>query len=205
MRNALGIVGASGHGKVVADIALASGISDIVFYDDDISKFGLIHYGFPVVGSLADASYDSCEQYVVAIGDNITRKRVQRSLVSRGCRFASLIHPFSCVSPTVEIGEGVVIMPGVVVNACARIGDGCILNTESSVDHDCVIGGFCHISPGAHLAGSVEFGDMVWAGIGASVVNGVSVVSESIIGAGAVVVADILEIGTYVGVPAKRR
>lgn len=205
MKNALGIVGASGHGKVLADIALANGINDIVFFDDDCDKAGLTHYGFPVVGPLSVVGYGSCKQYVVAVGNNLARRRVQHSLMSYGCCLTSLIHPFSCVSPSAEIGDGVVIMPGAVVNACARIGDGCILNTGSSVDHDCLLGNFCHISPGAHLAGSVAFGDLVWAGIGASVVNGVSVAPESIIGAGAVVVSDIAASGTYVGVPAKRR
>lgn len=205
MKNVLGIVGASGHGKVLADIALACGISDIVFFDDDANKAGLTHYGFPVVGPLSVVGYDTCEQYIVAIGNNVVRQRVQRSLVSRNCHLTSLIHPFSCVSPSAQIGEGVVVMPGAVINACVQIGDGCIVNTGSSVDHDCLLGKFCHISPGVHLAGSVKFGDLVWAGIGAIVINNISVAPESIIGAGSVVVDDIVVSGTYVGVPAKRQ
>lgn len=204
MKKALGIIGASGHGKVLVDIALACGINDIVFFDDDISKIGLTHYGFPVFGPLSKIGYEVCERYIVGVGDNATRCRIQRQLEACGCCLTNLVHPAACISPSAVMGNGVAIMPGAIVNACARVGDGCILNTGSTVDHDCKIGDFCHLSPGAHLAGSVEFGNLVWSGIGSSVINGIRVVSESIIGAGAVVVSDIAVSGTYVGVPAKQ-
>jgi acetyltransferase-like isoleucine patch superfamily enzyme len=96
-------------------------------------------------------------------------------------------------------------MAGVVMNADASIGEGCIINTSSSVDHDNVLADFVHVSVGAHLAGTVKVGKGAWIGAGAVVSNNISICREALVGAGAVVVCDITEPGTYIGVPAKRK
>ena len=85
------------------------------------------------------------------------------------------------------------------------IGEGCIINTACSIDHDCKLGNFVHVAVGAHLAGSVTVGERTWVGAGATISNNISICGECMIGAGAVVVKDIAENGTYVGVPAKKR
>ena len=95
-------------------------------------------------------------------------------------------------------------MAGAVINPGVRIGKGCIINTCSSMDHDCVVGDYVHIAVGSHLCGTVSVGDGTWIGAGATVSNNVSICSDCMIGAGAVVIKDIKESGTYVGVPAKR-
>ena len=95
-------------------------------------------------------------------------------------------------------------MAGVVINPGAQIGKGCIINTSSSVDHDCQIEDYVHISVGAHLSGTIEVGERTWIGAGATVSNNVNICGGCTIGAGAVVVKDITESGTYVGVPAKK-
>ena len=95
-------------------------------------------------------------------------------------------------------------MAGAVINPGAQIGIGCIINTSSSVDHDCVVEDYVHISVGAHLSGTVRVGKGTWIGAGAIVSNNINICGGCMIGAGAVVIKDIAEPGTYVGVPAKK-
>lgn len=195
--NKLIIIGASGHGKVIADIALKKGYRDIVFLDDnkEIKECA----GFPVVGMTTEAA-NLVGDKVVAIGNATIRKRILSNITT-----VSLIHPDAVISRRVKIGAGTVIMAGTVINSDAKIGNGCIINTGSSVDHDCVIEDFVHISVGAHVAGTCHIGEKAWIGAGATISNNVNICSDCIIGAGAVVIRDIKEAGTYVGIPAERK
>ncbi|MBQ7830913.1 MAG: acetyltransferase, partial [Clostridia bacterium] len=108
------------------------------------------------------------------------------------------------IGACVEVGAGTAIMAGAVINPCSKLGKGVILNTCSSVDHDCIIGNYCHIAVGVHVAGTVTLGEKVWLGVGATIKNNVNICADCMIGAGAVVVKDIMESGTYIGVPAKK-
>ena len=195
----LAIVGASGHGKVVADIAVLNGYEDILFYDDDISKKECGKY--KVVGTYDDA-VKSDREIFIAIGNADIRKRMVRGIEAD--RLPILIHPHTVISHDVKLGAGTVIMAGVVINSDASIGDGVIINTCSSVDHDCIIHDFAHISVGAHLSGTIEVGEGVWIGAGATISNNITICNNCMIGVGAVVVEDINVHGTYVGVPARR-
>lgn len=190
----LTIIGASGHGKVVADIARLNGYDEIQFLDDDESVKNCSRY--PVVGK-TDRLVDG--DLFVAIGNENIRRRL-----SEGKKLITLIHPDAVIADDVEIGAGTVVMAGAVINPGARIGRGCIINTSSSIDHDCIIEDYCHISVGAHLAGTVHVGDGTWIGAGAIVSNNISICSGCMIGAGAVVIKDIMDLGVYVGVPAKQ-
>lgn len=194
----LAIIGASGHGKVVADIARKNGYSEIVFFDDDES----IHEcgGYPVIGNSSKAGWIDAD-IIVGIGNAGIRKRIQES-VPEG-KLVTLIHPDAVIAEDVAIGAGTVVMAGAVINPGVKIGKGCIINTCSSVDHDCVVGDYVHIAVGSHLCGAISVGNGTWIGAGATVSNNVSICSDSMIGAGAVVVNDIDVCGTYVGVPAK--
>ena len=197
MNNKLIIIGASGHGKVIADIAVKNGYREIVFLDDnEIIKTCA---GYPVVGKTSDATILSGDK-IVAIGNARIRKEIQSKLSN----VVTLIHPQAIISRRVEIGIGSVIMAGAVINSDTTIGKGVIVNTCSSIDHDCCIGDFSHISVGAHLAGTVFIGNSSWIGAGATVINNVNICGECMIGAGAVVINNIKESGTYIGVPAKR-
>lgn len=196
------IIGASGHGKVVADIAKKNGYQEIAFLDDaQENKQCSI---FPVVGKTDDADKYSEAEFIVAIGNPQTRKRIQEKLKEKGLPLATLIHPSAVIGANVSIGEGTVIMAGAVVNPDAVIGTGCIINTCSSVDHDCSILDYVHIAVGSHLAGTVQVGERTWIGAGATVSNNINICSDCMIGAGAVVVKDVEEPGCYIGVPAKR-
>lgn len=192
------IIGASGHGKVAADIARLNGYQEIAFLDDgpEVRNCGQ----YPVIGTSSDVK-DIDGDVVVAIGNAKIRRRIQQSVDS--VRFVTLIHPNAVVSD-IQIGCGTVVMAGAVINPGAVIGEGCIVNTSSSVDHDCRIGNYVHIAVGAHIAGNVEIGDETWIGAGAAVSNNVTICGGCTVGAGAVVIRDITEPGTYVGVPVRR-
>ena len=196
--NRLIIIGASGHGKVVADIAELNGYTDIVFLDDDERAKECA--GWPVVGKTSEAP---AGEVFVAVGDAETRRRLTEEYRER--KHPVLIHPAAVVASDVRIGEGSVVMAGAVINAGARIGRGAIVNTSSSIDHDCILGDFVHVAVGAHLCGTVIVENNTWIGAGATVSNNVNICGDCIIGAGAVVVTSISEKGTYFGVPAVRK
>lgn len=196
--NKLIIIGASGHGKVIADIAKKIGYNEIVFLDDNenVHECG----GYPVVGKSSDATGIDAD-VIVAIGNAKIRKRILASIDES--RITTLIHPDAVVAEDVVVGVGTVIMAGAVINPCVKIGRGCIVNTSSSIDHDCSVGDYVHVSVGAHLCGTVSVENGTWIGAGATISNNVTICENCMIGAGAVVIQDIKESGTYVGVPVK--
>lgn len=196
----LAIIGASGHGKVIADIAVKNGYEEIVFLDDNPNVQECA--GFRVVGTSGEVDiYPDCD-VIVAIGNASIRKKIHKQVGED--RLATLIHPQAAISRRVTIGKGTVVMAGAVINSDSKIGEGCIINTGASVDHDCNIGDFVHVSVGAHVAGTVIIGDGTWIGAGATVSNNIEICGECMIGGGAVVVSNIKEKGTYIGVPVKK-
>lgn len=188
--NRLIIIGAGGHGKVVADAANR----ECIFLDDNQALGGTAG----TIDQLSEIQNDG-DEVIVAIGDNKKRMEVIGGISS----IATIIHPSAVISISASVGGGSVVFAKVVVNVNAIIGRGCILNTASTIDHDCILGDGVHISPGAHLGGDVVVGGCSWVGIGASVKHGVSIGKNVIVGAGAAVVCDIPDGVTVVGVPAK--
>lgn len=199
MKNRLVIIGAGGHGKVIADIALKTGYTEIIFLDDHATGMCM---GFPVGGTAADipSFHDGRTDFVIGIGSNEIRKRLAQAYA---VNWAMLIHPSAQIAMNVSIGKGTVVMAGAVINVCTTVGEHCIINTGAVVEHDNVIGDYVHLSPKAALGGTVRVGNLTHVGIGAVVKNNVAVCAECLIGAGAVVVKSITESGTYIGVPAK--
>ncbi len=201
--NKLMIIGASGQGKVIADIALNCGYEEIAFLDDNPDVKSCL--GFPVVGALSDVDQFADADFVVAIGNPQTRKSIQTELTDEGIHVVSLIHPDAVIGKDVKIEKGTVVMAGTVINPDSAIGEGCIINTGATVDHDNQIEDYVHVSVGSHLAGTVSVGQDTWIGAGATVSNNIHICGGVMIGAGAVVVHDISEPGTYIGVPAIRQ
>ena len=200
MTEDLVIIGASGHGKVIADIALKQGHHIRGFLDDNSSLHEVC--GFPVLGRVDQikAMQDDCT-FVIAIGDNHVRKKfAQRYPV----RWQTLVHPSAIIGMDVQIGAGTVVMANAVINPGATIGAHCIINTGAIVDHDNRLEDYVHISPGVVLAGTVSVGNGSHLGAGACVRNNISIGADVVLGAGAVVVNDLTTPGTYVGVPAKK-
>ncbi len=196
------IVGASGHGKVVADIIRTSGDSIVGFLDDN-PEIPERFMGFPVLGKVDRFQEYKDYYFVIAIGNAIIREKIADRL--QGVKWYTAIHPSAVISDLeVSVGEGTVIMANVAVNAGTSIGKHCILNTGAIVEHDNKIEDFAHISVGAKLAGTVYIGNRTWIGIGACVSNNLRVCADCMIGAGAVIIKNIEEAGTYVGVPAKK-
>lgn len=188
------IIGAGGHGKVVADIVTACGDTVVGFLDDDTSKEN-------VLGPVCNASlYPDC-RFVIAIGNNEVRKNLADQLQ---LSWYAAVHPTAVISPSAVINEGTVVMANAVVNADAVIGMHCIVNTAAIVEHENLLADFVHISPNAALGGNVRVGQSTHVGIGACVRNNISICGGCTIGAGAAVVKNIDEAGTYVGIPARR-
>jgi sugar O-acyltransferase (sialic acid O-acetyltransferase NeuD family) len=198
------IIGASGHGKVIADIAIKmKRWQCVAFLDDDIDIKSTL--GLEVLGTSGEISkYLKEYEVFVGIGNNNTRQKVQVMLESLGAKIPILIHPNAVIGKQVEIGSGTALMAGAIINCCTKIGKGCIINTGSTIDHDNIIEEFVHISPGAHLAGTVRVGKGSWLGVGSIVSNNIKITNGCKIGAGSVVIKDIFEPGVYVGAPVKK-
>lgn len=192
------IVGAGGHGRVVLDAAIASGIAVAGFLADPVD--GPVN-GLPVIGPTAmlDELLPS-HRFIVAIGDQQARRDFSLRV---GERLQSVIHPTAWVSPSATIGKGTAIIGGVIVNANSRVGDFCILNTGCSVDHDNTLADGVQVCPGAHLSGNVVVGENAFIGTGASIIPGIRIGPRCVIGAGAVVVSDVPDGSKALGNPAR--
>ena len=196
------VIGASGHGKVVADIVRRSGDTLLGFLDDNETLSPEIA-GIHVLGKVEDYARYPDVSFVIGIGSSAIREKIARQLSN--VHWYTAIHPSAVISTLdTQIGAGSVVMANAVINPSAHIGAHCIINTSAVVEHDNLVGDFTHISVGAKLGGTVSVGAHTWVGIGTTVSNNVSICDHCMIGAGAVVIHNIKESGTYVGVPARK-
>lgn len=200
MKQKVILIGAGGHAKVIADIIRASGDIVVGFYDDKLPK-GTVLRDVAVLGALSDINIAEPDtQYIIAVGDNTLRKKI-------AVRFAHLpfytaVHPCAQLGSNVKVGFGSCVMPLAVIQADAVIGEHCIINTHSVLEHDGRLENYVHLAPGCTLCGTVHVGECSMIGAGAVVRNNINIASNCIVGAGAAVIKDILDAGTYVGVPA---
>jgi len=200
------IYGAGGHAKVVLDAALRSGRYRVVgLLDDDGALHGRTVLGTPVLGGFSELERRELRgcQVVLAVGSNSRRQELRERLRPLGIAFASLTHPSAQIGEAVSLGLGTVVLAGVVINAETRVGEHVIVNTGATIDHDCRIGDFAHLSPGVHLAGNVHVEALAHVGIGACVVPGVTIGEGATVAAGAAVVGNVAPGKTVGGVPAR--
>jgi sugar O-acyltransferase (sialic acid O-acetyltransferase NeuD family) len=200
------VYGASGHGKVVADILRTQGVSVAGFIDDAAPTNSAEILGLRVLGD-GDWLFREaeCRKVVVAlgIGDNAARRRIAERCMGPGVELLTAIHCSAVVAPSAHLCPGVVVMATAVVNPDAQIGVGVIINTAAIVEHDCQVGDFAHLSPNATMGGGARLGTLSWLGMGANIIHGVTVGSGTIIAAGAVVVRDIPDHVVAMGIPAR--
>ena len=202
------VYGAGGHGKVVADILLAGGQRPAGFVDDDPKTHGQQRLGLPVLGGfewLQKQAAAGPVEVVLGIGGNQARQTVARRCLEAGVKLQVAVHPSATVAASARLGQGTVVMAGVVVNADAQAGEGVILNTGAVIEHDVVIGDYAHVSPNSTMGGAARLGVLSQLGIGAVVLPGVAVGSRTVVGGGAVVIRDLPDGVVAVGVPAAVR
>lgn len=206
MTKKLAIIGAGGHAKVVLDTALLMEKWDGFIFLDDFNNSQPQFMGHPLLGStellgqqITPNNYD----IIIAIGDNNVRSKIYETAKKLRFQLPCIVHPTSSISKFAELSEGSVFFAQTTVNAGAKIGKCVIVNTCASVDHDCVLGDFAHISPGVRLGGNTSVGDFSWVGIGSCTRHESNIGSNCMIGAGAVVIKDVPDGETVIGNPAK--
>ncbi len=197
------IFGCGGHGKVVLDILKCSGRDVLGFIDDDPTRKGLVVGGKEVLGGSDYLDSHSHSNVALGIGDNMIRRSVYERLKDANHNVVTAIHPESTVAADVQIDEGTVIMPGAVVNTGTIIDAGVVINTGATVDHDCRLGKFSQVWPGANLAGSVHLGPCSYVGTAAAVIQNITIAGKVTIGAGAAVIRNLPYGAVAVGVPAR--
>lgn len=203
------VLGASEHAKVVLDIIEREGKYGIAGLIDTHKPAGGVLAGYPILGAeevmLAMFQRGEIAGAIIAIGDNWTRHRVAEKIKSSvpDFKFISAIHPSAQIAGRVSIGEGTVVMAGAIVNPDSVVGNHCILNTKSSLDHDCAMGDFSSLAPGVTTGGVVRIGAFSAISLGANIIHGKTIGAHTIVGAGALVLTDIPDHCVAYGVPAK--
>lgn len=204
MKNKLAILGAGGHGKVVADTALLASLwSGVAFFDDSYPD--KVSCGQWVIeGSGADllSRYNQFGGVVVAIGDNKLRLAKTLELQQSGANIVSIIHPSAVISPFASIAPGCVVFAGAVINVDANVGRSCIVNSGAVVEHDCCLHDGVHLSPNAAISGQTEVGECSWIGVGAVTRQSIFIGYDVVVGAGSVIVKNVPNGVTVVGNPA---
>lgn len=200
----LALLGASGHGKVVADAALAGDWDEVAFFDDawpQRQRNGI----WPVLGDSQAlvACLSEFDGVLVSIGDCAVRWEKQQALLAVGASLATVVHPTATVSRHAVLGAGTVVMAGAVVNIDTVVGQAGIINTGATVDHDCQLADGVHICPGGHLSGNVDVGLCTTVGVGAAVKQGLKIGRHVVIGAGAVIIRSVDDASVVAGNPAR--
>lgn len=188
----------------MAEIAELNGWSEIIFFDDawpDVTQLE----GWSVQGNTEKliSSLSEFDSFFVAIGNNLVRLKKHIAVESAGGESTTLIHPSAVVSKYSRLATGTLVMANVVVGAFASVGRVGIINTSSTIDHDCKLEDAVHISPGVNLAGGVSIGKCAWIGIGSNIIQQVKINHDVVVGAGSVVIQDVMAGQTVAGIPAK--
>jgi sugar O-acyltransferase (sialic acid O-acetyltransferase NeuD family) len=195
IENKILLYGASGHAKVICSILESINIHVEGIFDDNKKQSFLNRYS--IIGPY-DKKYKSNLPILISIGDNLIRKKISQKLSHH---FSSAIHISSIIDDMSKIGKGTTICQSTIIQRDVHVGMHCIVNTNASVDHDCIISDFVHISPSVTLCGNVYIGEGTHIGAGATIIPNIKIGKWCVIGAGAVITKDIPDYSLVVGVP----
>jgi sugar O-acyltransferase (sialic acid O-acetyltransferase NeuD family) len=203
LKKPVAIVGYSGHAYVIIDILLNSGRLVTHYCDNEAKEFNPYHLNYlgkegDVIGRLKEFDFFAC------VAHNGIREKIHTNLASILGNPINAIHPSAIISPSVKMGDGIMIAANATLNPLVQLGRGVICNTSTSIDHECVIGDFCHIAPGVVLCGNVKVGKGSFIGANSVVRQGITIGNNVTIGAGTVIVKDIPDGVTVVGNPARQ-
>lgn len=198
------IIGAGGHSKVVIEALEASEVdTEIILTDHDDTKSGQFLFGAQLISKLQDWILLP-DLFHVAVGNNCYRKKCFLEAREQGKKPVNIVHPKASISPSAKIENGGFVGATAVVSAEVYIGPGCIINHGVIVDHDCRVGSFSHIAPNATLGGGVVVGEECLIGAGATILPEIKIGDRAVIGAGAVILSDVPDGQTYIGVPGRQ-
>lgn len=196
------IFGCGGHARSIVDVIRQTyDIKEIVLVDESVET------GETILGCNTEQRHDLCEKeaFIVAVGDNEKRKKIYYELKEKQKgHCVSIVASSSNIGADVEIGQGTFVAPNVYLGPLVKVGNNTIINTGSIIEHEAVIGDHSHVAPNATVCGRARIGNNVFCGAGSTIIDKISVCDDVVIGAGAVVIKDIIEPGKYVGSPAKR-
>ena len=183
MNTSIVIIGAGGHAVSIANVAHGSRMDVVAFVDDN--KVGTHLLNIPVISSNQCINEYITANLAIAIGDNAVRERVSNEYKSAmpNARFPALIHSSAVVGINTEIGDGTVVMPQVNIGPNCTVKEFCILNTASSIDHDCEMDAFSSIAPRVVTGGNVKIGLGSAVSIGSTVEHGIVIGDDVVIGA----------------------
>ncbi len=203
------VIGSSGHAKVVIDIIEQEGKHEIIGLLSRDQAAGEFVYGYEILGKEAELNSllkkHPAEGYIIAVGDNATRAKAANFFEENYPQLEALsaIHPSAILGRDVTIGAGTVVMAGTVINPSSKIGCFCIINTRASLDHDCILGNFASLAPGVTTGGDCQIRAYSAIGIGATILHGVQIGEQTVIGANALVNKNIPPFSVAYGTPAK--
>jgi sugar O-acyltransferase (sialic acid O-acetyltransferase NeuD family) len=197
------VIGSSGHAKVIIDAINKGRHYEAVGLIDDFRPIGETTLGIPVIGKVDDIEVHkelNCS-WIIGIGDNKQRHRIYSKLMELKLNYINVIHPSAIIGNDVDYGVGNFIAAGSIINSGTRIGNHCIINTGAQLDHDNVIGDFVSIAPKAALAGNVTVEMGSYIGMGANVIEKITISRQTVIGAGSLVNRNIARFKVAFGVP----
>ncbi len=202
LKKPVAIVGYSGHAYVIIDILLSAGRLVTAYCDQEEKEFNPYHLEYlgkegDVINKLKKFDFFAC------VGHNGIREKIHTNLSKYLGNPINAIHPSAVISSSVKMGDGIMIAANTTLNPLVEIGCGVICNTSSSIDHECIVGDFTHIAPGAVLCGNVKVGRNTFIGANSVIRQGIIIGNNVTIGAGTVVVKDIPDGATVVGNPAR--
>ena len=207
---AIGIFGASGFAREVADIVDALGMRAICIARDRAERDEWAFPGEVMLESEIERYPDMA--FTIGVGENAVRARIAERVGSRA-GFTTLIHPSATFGTgqreVIEAGAGIIVCAGVRFTNNIRVGDFSIFNLNATVGHDVIVDEFVNLAPGVAISGNVHLGAGSMIGTGAAVNQGTPsakliIGARTVVGSGAVVVKDCDEDAVYVGIPARR-